>query len=851
VYPDIDVVYYGHERSLEYDFIVHPGASPDCIRLSFDGATSVTLADNGDVLLATGLGDVRQRKPHVYQVIDGRTIDVEAAHRIDGATVAFSIGHYDRRHDLIVDPIIEWSTYFGGAVPGLWAHFPGTADDRILATSIDGESVYVAGFTQSQDFPLDDAIDDQISQTEAFVAKLVPDPATGGVSLAWSTYLGGWSGDRAHAIVARAGAAYVTGMTYSYDFPILNPFQEFNLGLQDSRTDAFVTKLVETDGTVAIEWSTFLGGSSYDQGTAIDVDALDQVYVTGFGDSIDFPTINAFQGNQPGTDVFVTKFNAFTGANLTAAFSTYLGGYGNVDMSNDIRVDSSGAVYVAGRTDSPNFPALGALQGYAGGGIDAFITKFHPRHVPTATLEWSTFLGGSDWDAAKGLAVFNGAVFVTGWTESPDFPTVNAFQTDQAGRDAFVARINQTSPLTLGWSTYYGGEHGEMAMSIDVDRSGAVYIAGVTSSIDLPHVNPTQQHGGMSDAFMARFVVSPDGSPTLAGSTYLGGQASERSFDYGVGPAIRLDAEARIYVAGITESPDFPLVNPYSTYVGAVDGFVAKLRNDPVGIHVQSSPPGLSFTASGPAGCEPGSYTTSRVLFFVPIPSTACQVTFSSTYSLGTGSRLMFRQWSDGYLPAVPQLTFDVPDFPEESLTFTALYATQHQLLTAIRPTGSGTVSPASGQFFDQNTVVTMTARANVCFRFEAWSPNAPNGIVTMSSAQKVEAAFAPDAATPLSNVTIAAGAMTTIGIGRFRQTVTLRNNGSAVTNAALVFDNLTTGFRVVNANGVTNCAAPLGSSFVNIPAPFGTQSLTVEFFRLGATMPPSYTPRVVANGQP
>jgi len=226
-------------------------------------------------------------------------------------------------------------------------------------------------------------------------------------------------------------------------------------------------------------------------------------------------------------------------------------------------------------------------------------------------------------------------------------------------------------------------------------------------------------------------------------------------------------------------------------------------------------------------------------------------VTLSSTYSLGTESRLLFRQWSDSYLPAVPQLTFDVPDFPEESLTFTALYATQHQLVTAVRPSGSGTVSPVSGQFFDENTVVTLTARPTACFRFAAWSPNAVNGSVSMSSPQKVDAVFTPDVATPLNNVTIAPGAMTAIGIGRFRQTVTLRNNGPAVTNAALVFDNLTPGFRVVNMNGLTTCAAPIGSPFVNIPTPFGTRSVTVEFFRLGATTPPSFTARVVANGQP
>ena len=821
---------------------MHPGSSPERIGVSFAGATSATLASNGDLVLATALGEVRQRKPHVYQVVDGRKIDVEASHRIDGDTVAFAVGTYDRSRDLVVDPVIEWSTYLGGATSG----YPyNEADDEIRTMSVGADkSVYVAGQTPSSDFPILNAVDAEPTNWEGFVSKFTPDPATGAPTLAWSTYLGGIANDNVASIVTRPdGAVYLAGSTYSSDFPILHEFQTFHVG--PVLFEAFATKLQETANQVSLVWSTYLGGNGDDRGAAIDVDGAGNVYVGGMTQSVDFPTVNAFLGDQPGQDLFVTKFNPLTGANLTVAYSTYLGGSGTSELLSRMQVDSSGAVYLVGSTNSTNFPTLNPIQPRQPG-KEGFLTKFRARHAPNVTLEWSSYLGGSGEDTIGGLFVTGTAVYVAGGTGSSNFPVVNGYQGDQDGStDAFFAKVNQSVPLTLAWSSYYAGSSVDGATAIAVDRAGAVYVGGTTSSADLPMFDPAQPYQGSGDAYVARFVIGPAGGPDLAGSTMLGGTGAETTVQ------MALDGEAGIYLAGTTSSSDFPLLNPYSLYRGALDGFITKIHNDPVAVTIASSPQGLGFTSSGAAGCAPGSYVTPQPLGLIPIPSTACQFTFSSTYALGTGSRLTFRRWSDQYLPAVPQLTLDVDGFPSYSMTFTALYATQHQLLTAALPVGSGVVTPASGAFFDAGTTVAVAATANACFRFDRWSTNAPNGVVTMSSPQKVTATFAADGATALANVSIGSGQMVSLGGGRYRQVVTVRNNGPAVTSPRLVIANLTPFFTVLNANGSTTCSVPSGRPFVNIPLPFGIQSITLEFFRPGAATPPTYTPTVVANGQP
>jgi hypothetical protein len=301
VYPGIDLVYYGDGRELEYDFVVRPGANPGSIHLAYEGADSLTTDQEGNLLIATGLGTLVQRKPLVYQEINGERREVQASYSIRAGKVEFALANWDRRRALVIDPVLEYSTYLGG-----------TGADRGSAIAVDGSGMaYVTGFTSGDNFPV------TAGQTtfgggpfDAFVTKLNPS-AAGAAALVYTTYLGGTGNDYGYGIAVMAsGVAYVTGATDSIDFPIFpttsGVFQMTNGGGQD----AFVTKL---DTAGAILFSTYLGGSDTDQGHGIALDASGEAYVTGYTVSTDFPTMVGFQtifGG--GRDAFVTKLNEWT-----------------------------------------------------------------------------------------------------------------------------------------------------------------------------------------------------------------------------------------------------------------------------------------------------------------------------------------------------------------------------------------------------------------------------------------------------------------------------------------------------------------------------------------------------------
>jgi len=394
---------------------------------------------------------------------------------------------------------------------------------------------------------------------------LVIDPV-----LIYSTYLGGGSDEEAWGIaVDSAGSAYVVGWTYSSNFPMENPFDN-TLG---GGIDAFVTKLNPVgDGLV---YSTYLGGSSSDYGWGIAVDGAGNAYVTGETGSIDFPTQNPWQpANAGGWDAFVAVLNP-TGSGLV--YSTYLGGSG-YDGGNRIAVDGSGRAYVTGVTNSiDDFPTQNALQqNYGGGWTDAFVAVLNPTG---SGLVYSTYLGGSDWDYGWGIAVDGaGNAYVTGETDSIDFPTQNPWQPANAGGwDAFVAVLNPTGS-NLVYSTYLGGSDGEGGNRIAVDGIGRACVTGWTdSSGDFPTQNAWQQgYGGAQDAFVT--VFDPTGSG-LVYSTYLGGSG----WDSGEGIAV--DDTGQVYVTGGTGSGDFPTQDPLQVAnAGDADVFVTVFNSSGSGL---------------------------------------------------------------------------------------------------------------------------------------------------------------------------------------------------------------------------------------------------------------------------
>jgi len=395
---------------------------------------------------------------------------------------------------------------------------------------------------------------------------LVIDP-----TLAYSTYLGGSSYDWGSGIALdSSGNIYVTGWTTSTNFPTANPFQSTNQGSEN----AFVAKL--NNAGTALIYSTYLGGSSSDLASGIAVDSSGNAYVVGQAGSRNFPTLNPIQAaNNGSVNAFVTKLNN-TGSELV--YSTYLGGSnrGNGDAGYGIAVDSSGSAYVTGLANSTNFPTVNPIQATnnASGGT-AFVAKLNSTG---SALDYSTYLGGSNEDCGEGIAVdSSGNAYLTGFTDSTNFPTVSPLQQALGGGiDVFVTEINAAGSA-LVYSTYLGGSGWDLGTGIALDSSDNVYVTGNTASTNFPTENPIQTYGGNTDAFVTKLNFNPATSAlTLVYSTYLGG----RSADYGT--SIAVSSFDYAYVTGYTASTNFPLVNPFQTACGGCssynDAFVAKLN---------------------------------------------------------------------------------------------------------------------------------------------------------------------------------------------------------------------------------------------------------------------------------
>ncbi len=553
IYSGIDLVYYGNQRQLEYDFIVAPGADPRRIQFDVRGAKRIRRDEHGDLVLKVGDGEIRWHKPVVYQEKDGARQLLAARYAItDKTRVGFALAKYDASRPLYIDPLI-YSTYLGGSA---W--------DQGNGIAVDGAgNAYVTGVTRSTDFPTMNPLQPvNGGGNDAFVAKLNPT----GSALVYSTYLGGSGEDDGYGIaVDSAGNAYVTGLTLSTDFPTINPLQPANGGGQD----AFVTK-INAAGS-ALVYSTYLGGSGNDAAKSIAVDSAGNAYVTGITLSTNFPTMNPLQSanNGGGGDAFVAQLNP-TGSTLI--YSTYLGGSGE-DVGEGVTVDGSGNACVTGFTSSHDFPTENPLQpanGTAGYSTTAFVTKIN---AAGSALVYSTYLGGSDYDEATGIAVDGaGNAYVTGLTFSHDFPTVNPLQGGNHGRgDAFVSKLNPTGSA-LVYSTYLGGNGEDYGQGIAVDSAGNAYVTGSTASLKYFPTTPgafQRTCTGGACAFVSR--LNPAGS-VLVYSTYLGGSG----WAYGYGIAV--NSAGKAYITGSAYT-GFPTMNPVqATYGGNGDAFVTELQ---------------------------------------------------------------------------------------------------------------------------------------------------------------------------------------------------------------------------------------------------------------------------------
>ena len=567
VYTGIDLVYYGTRRQWEYDFIIAPGVDYRTIALNFDGVDKMTLDESGSLVLNTSAGVIRHRKPLAYQNSGGvrleiparfvlRESDVGSVHQgsaIRNQNVSFVVEEYDRSLPLVIDPVVIYSTYLGG-----------TGDDFPGDAVVDSEgNLYVTGTTTSTNFPTKGAF--QTSNNggafgDVFVTKFNPT----GTEVIYSTYLGGSGDENPGGIdVDAPGRVYITGFTRSTNFPTANALQASFAG---GSGDVFIAKLNQSGS--ALVYSTYLGGNGNgaDSATGIAVDASGNVYIAGQAFE-NFPLANPLQAVSTGFDAFIAKLNSEGSALI---YSTYLGGNG-ADSADDIAIDSKGNAYVAGRTNSTDFPIANAVQPVFGGGpsLDCFVTKVNSSGT---SFIYSTYLGGGSFDTPRTIVVDSaGNAYVGGNTASTNFPTANPLQSTLRGPgDGFVSKFNATGSLV--YSTYLGGTTSDQVTDMDVETDGTAYVVGNTNSIDFPTINATQGAlAGDRDAFVVK--LPPNGAVLLF-SSYLGGTANDFS------ESVTIDNRGGVYVVGETASTDFKLVDAFQpVFGGGFDGFITKFKD--------------------------------------------------------------------------------------------------------------------------------------------------------------------------------------------------------------------------------------------------------------------------------
>jgi hypothetical protein len=558
LYKNIDLKVYGIEKQIEYDWIVKPGGDPARICFQYENVSDTRIDENGDLIIETRMGGLTHKRPVGFQVVKGEKVPVKVDFRkIETNVYGFRVGHYNETYPLVIDPVVmAYSTYLGGS--GM---------DRGFALAVDSSgNVYVSGDTYSPDFPTHDAYQNTSGgDREVFVIKF----STQGNSLVYSTYLGGSGEDSGEGIrVDSSGRAYVVGLTSSTDFPVRDAYQNTYAG---GDRDVFVA-ILSSSGS-GLDYSTYLGGSGSDSGFALALDSSKNIYITGRTSSSNFPTRNAYKNTYGGGDfdAFVTKI-ASTGSSLV--YSTYLGGSGQ-ETGYGIAVNGNNA-YITGRTASSDFPRHSAYQNAHGGGnYDAFVTKLSSSG---SNLIYSTYLGGSANDSGYGIAVdSDGSAYVTGDTGSTNFPTLNAYQNTHGGgdRDAFITKF-AAAGTTLGYSTFLGGSETDAAAHVALTASGYACITGYTTSSDYP-LKRAYQNSFNGDKDVIVSMLSAEGSD-LNFSTFLGGGDMDR------GKGIVVDGGGDICVAGYTESFDFPIQNAYQgTLNGNVDVFVGKFSTSQFG----------------------------------------------------------------------------------------------------------------------------------------------------------------------------------------------------------------------------------------------------------------------------
>jgi len=800
IYDGVDLIYYGNQRQLEYDFVVAPGASPRTIRLHFSGAGKLSLAANGDLSIRTSNDQIAFRKPEIYQEANGRRISVPGRFTLLAShDVSFALGKYDHTQPLVIDPVLAYSTFLSG-----------TKGDAANAIAVDaaGEA-YVTGTVASSNFPVTEGAyltRNKSNTPKAFVSKL---NATG-TGLIYSTYLGGSGGDSPGSIVLdSAGDAYIAGSTGSQDFPVTAGAYLSTLVTDESPYNGgggFVTKLNPT-GT-ALLYSTYFSAPV----SGMAADSSGNTYLAGATSSSIFPVTpgalrTTFVPNQTAIAIgYVSKLNP-TGTALE--YSTFLGGSGGLpyfyppyggDFARAIAVDAAGNAYVTGFTWSVDFPVTpGAFQTTDNEISNQAWTGFVTKLNPTGTaLVYSTYLGGSgnnsNGEFMNGIAVDSaGEAYIGGVTWSPDFPTANAYQSENygyaiffrgydgsvVGSNGFMTKFNPTG-TALVFSTYLGGVPyqygGDGVTSIAVDGAGNAYVAGYTDSstyqgnpvYGVPNypaypVTPGafQPVSGTSvfvnyndnpsvldntNGFVTQ--IGPDGS--LLYSTYLGGSASDST-----GP-IAVDSAENVYVAGNATSPNFPVTpNAFLTGMrtpGQGTPFVAKLdlNSPPSTIPTVTT---LTSSANPQSPGQPVTYTAS-VVGADGTPQTAGDLLFSID-----GVHVTTEALTGAGTAAISSSTLlGGPHYIQAIFSGNPTYTVSNTTLAEII-TGLPAIAPASGKYTGpiQVSITGAIPAATIRYTLDGSAPTASSsayaGPFTLTTGYTVVRAAAFVGASPASAI--------------------------------------------------------------------------------------------------
>jgi RHS repeat-associated protein len=719
VFPGIDLIYYGNEKRLEYDFVVKPGADPNSISLGFEGIQSTSIDSSGNLSMATEIGGMNLNKPVVYQMIGGQRKEIDGKYGRRGANaVGFNVTGYDKTQPLIIDPVLTYSTLLGGS-----------GNDGIYDIAVDSSgNSYVAGWTDSTDFPIvGTSLTPAPSGTQvAFVAKF----NSTGTGLVYSTYLGGNGGEWGSGIALDAnGSAYIVGQTGSSNFPVTSNAYQESIGSGASQ-NAFVSKL-SADGQ-SLLYSTYLGGGGYDMGIGIALDGSQNAYVTGYttsGSPSPFPTTaNAFQFtlNSVYGNGFISRIDTTKSGSSSLVYSTFLGGSGNWDQTNGIVVDANQNVYVGGMTSSSDFPLTptayqSVVDTYNG---TAFLTQIDTTKSGSAGLIYSTVLEGETYAAGVALDG-NGKVYTTG---------------------GYVAKFDTTKSgsASLLYFTRVGGSSDSFTYSVSVDPNGDSYVAGWTWSTDLtvtPDAIQSTLGSGGQNAFIT--ALRPDGSAVLFGS-YLGGNGGTNDF----ASSVAVDQNYNIYVAGATQSSNFQTTSSafQTSLDGTTDAFVMKFSPLNVPIITSISPAtgiiGATVTINGKnfgssqgnstvafangATAQVTNWTATSITTTVPSGATSGNVVVTVS---GVSSNEMYftvsASWSNGYLQK-RAITINHTEVPNTDQTnFPVLISGTYPFLATTMNGGQAT--NASGY----DIIFTADAGGTIPLPFERESYNASTGSVT------------------------------------------------------------------------------------------------------------------------